>query len=104
LDVTSLDSFGKLVIGCRTFPSEYSTLSFSFKGLSKFSISKARANASKPLSFEWLFVVQFTPGIYNQILGCLLKGLCYYLESQESKSYITQSFTDPNFGKDLKQV
>jgi hypothetical protein len=54
------------------------------------SISRARANASKPLSFEELFVVQFTPGVDNQILGCLTKGLCYYLENKESKSYRTQ--------------
>jgi hypothetical protein len=51
---------------------------------SKFSITRARANASKHLSLEGLFVVgQSTPDIYNQILGRLIKGFCYYLESQE---------------------
>jgi hypothetical protein len=74
-------------------PFEYNALSFSFKGLSKFSITGARANTSKPLNFKGLFIVQFTPGMYNKILGCLIK-LCYYLENQESKSYRTQTFTD----------
>jgi hypothetical protein len=43
---------------------EYNVLSF--KGLSKVRITRARANASKRLSFEGLFVVvQITPGVYN---------------------------------------
>jgi hypothetical protein len=57
--VTSLESFGELVIGCKTFLLKFNVLSFSFKGLSKFRITRASANGSKPLSFV---SVQSTPG------------------------------------------
>jgi hypothetical protein len=54
---------------------QYNVLPFSFKGLSKFRITRARANVSKHLSFEGLFVVvQFTPGIYKSDPGLPHKG------------------------------
>jgi hypothetical protein len=92
------------IISCRTFPS--------LTIMSCLLLLKAYLNlgllglAQMPITFkfEGLFViVQVTSGIYNQKLGCLIKGLCYFLENQESKSYITQPLTDPQFGKDLKQ-
>jgi hypothetical protein len=60
--VTSLDNFRELLIGCRIFSFEYNVLFFSFKGLFKFRIARAKANGNKPLSFV---IVQFSPGIYN---------------------------------------
>jgi hypothetical protein len=66
---------------------------------------QSRANGHKSLSFEGIFVIgQFTPGIYNYLLGCFIKGLYYYLEIQEFKSSRSQPFTDVEFGEDLKQV
>jgi hypothetical protein len=66
---------------------------------------RARANGSKSLRLEGLFViVQFTKDIYNYILGCLIKIHYNYLESQEFKSSRNKPFTDLHFRKDLKQI
>jgi hypothetical protein len=60
LDVTSFDSFGELVMGCRNVCLfEYNILSFSFKGLSELRITRVKANGSKPLSFEEFLLSSF---------------------------------------------
>jgi hypothetical protein len=54
---------------------EYNVLPFSFKGLSKFKITRGRANISKPLNSEGLFlVVQFTLGIHKSDPGLTHNG------------------------------